>query len=321
MDTVFALLTIMYGLLNTFSIHLSKAMQDHGIRLFKKERERVIRIGQTYSFKDDMREIFTPARKQYLYVYIIGVILNQTPMIWGTIGGRFGPAPYFTSVFPLGMIILLIYSKKVIHDRIPKMEAYGITAIIGGTLILGIDNIFRVPDENQLDYSMAWIIISIFFVFSAVAIYFALKRGSPNLIGVVFGSLGGVMGSLDPVLKDMGQEFGGGGISAYLPGNTIGWIIFLVSFLMGSFSFMITQFGFVQNAKAPLMTAFYNTFYLSFPVFLYLMIDTAFTLTPMMIVGFLFNVLGIVLLSNHVVTLEKAKNLQLASVPLEIQEF
>ncbi|TFH30212.1 MAG: hypothetical protein E4G98_02485 [Promethearchaeota archaeon] len=317
----FALLTVMYGLFNTLSIHLSKAMQDHGIRLFKKERERVIRLGQTYSFRDDMREIFTPARKTYLWIYMIGVILNQTPIIWGTIGGRFGRAPYFTSVFPLGMVILLLYSKKIIHDRIPKMEAYGITAIIGGTLILGIENIFREPVENQLDYSTAWIIIAIFSFFAVITIYYALKFGSPQLIGVIFGSLGGIMGSLDPILKDIGQEYGGGGVSAYIPGNVAGWIIFLVSFIMGSLSFIITQWGFTLDAKAPLMTGFYNTFYLSFPTFLYLMIDSAYTLTPMMIVGLLFNVLGIVLLSNHVVTLEKAKKFQLASVPLEIPEF
>ncbi len=317
----FALLTVMYGLINTLSIHLSKAMQDHGIRLFKKERERVIRLGQTYSFKDDMREIFTPARKLYLWIYMIGVILNQTPLIWGTLGGRFGRAPYFTSVFPLGMVILLLYSKNIIHDRIPKMEAYGITAIIGGTLILGIENIFREPVENQLDYSTAWIIISLVSIFAVGSIYFALKTASPQLIGVIFGSLGGVMGSLDPILKDMGQEYGGGGISAYVPGNIAGWIIFSISFLMGSFSFLITQWGYAQDAKAPLMTGFYNTFYLSFPTFLYLMIDSTYTLTPMMIVGLLFNVLGIILLSNHVVSLEKAKKFQLVSVPLEIPEF
>lgn len=321
MASLYAVLTVLYGVFNTISIHLSKAMQDHGIRLFKKERERVIKLGQNYCFKDDVKELFTKESKQYLWVYIVGVLLNQSPILWGTLGGRFGRAPYFTSVFPLGMVLLLIYSKKVMHDKIPKMELYGISAIFTGTIILGIENIFQEPASNELNYSLAWVIIAIFMVIAFLAIYFSIKTKAPNFIGIIFGSLGGIMGSLDPILKDIGQEFGEGGVSAYIPGNVFGWTIFFISFIMGSFSFLITQWGYALGAKAPLMTGFYNTFYLSFPVFLYLLIDSSYNLSVLTLLGFFFNIVGIVILSNHVVAIYKERKIKLAKIPIECPDF
>ena len=115
-------LTVLLGLINTLIIHLSRAMQDHGIRLFKKNRDKIINQGSTYRFTHDLRMIFTKNTKVYMWIYLVGVLLNQTPLIWGTIGTRYGRAPYFTSVFPIGMLILFYYSKKVMHDKIPRIQ-------------------------------------------------------------------------------------------------------------------------------------------------------------------------------------------------------
>lgn len=311
-------LTVLLGLINTIAIHLSKAMQDHGIRLFKKNRDHIINQGNTYSFSRDLRKIFTKRTKIYMWIYLGGVLLNQTPIIWGTIATKFGRAPYFTSVFPIGMLILFYYSKKVMHDKIPRTQMYGITAVLGGTMLIGLENILRVPDNNHLDYTAAWITIAIIFILSAVGIIFALKIKSTALIGIVFGAVGGIMGSLDPILKDIGQEIGTSNGSSFLPATLPGWILFLLSLLMGTFSFFLTQWAYSLDAKAPLMTGFYNTFFLSFPMMLYLIIDSTFHMTFLSVLGLLLNIGGIIIISRHVVAVHRERKIRVLSIPIEV---
>ncbi|MCF2138614.1 MAG: hypothetical protein K9W44_00995 [Candidatus Lokiarchaeota archaeon] len=316
-----AWLTVLYGVINSIAIHLSKAMQDHGIRLFKKNRDRVIERGYTYSFAHDMRGLFSKKSHIYMWIYLIGVILNQTPIIWGTIATRYGRAPYFTSVFPLGMLVLFIYSKKVMHDHIPKLQLYGITAILAGTVLIGLENILKPYRSNELNYNAAWIVICIFFFFALVGIFISTKIGTPALIGIVFGAIGGVMGSLDPILKDISQEYGVSQISqvsSFFPITTMGWIIFLISLLMGSFSFFITQWAYSLDAKAPLMISFYNTFYLSFPVLLYLIIDSTYHMTILSLFGLFLNIIGVVIISRHVVAVHRERQVHLIRIPVEI---
>ncbi|WP_457556980.1 hypothetical protein [Candidatus Harpocratesius sp.] len=316
-----AWLTVLYGVINSIAIHLSKAMQDHGIRLFKKNRDRVIERGYTYSFAHDMRGLFSKKSRIYLWIYLIGVILNQTPIIWGTIATRYGRAPYFTSVFPLGMLVLFLYSKKVMHDHIPKLQLYGITAILAGTILIGLENILKPYRSNELNYNVAWIVICVFFFIAFAGILISTKIGTPALIGIVFGAIGGVMGSLDPILKDISQEYGASQVSqvsSFFPITKMGWIIFLISLLMGSFSFFITQWAYSLDAKAPLMTGFYNTFYLSFPVLLYLIIDSTYHMTILSLIGLFLNIIGVVIISRHVVAVHRERKVHLIRIPLEV---
>jgi len=82
-------LGLLFGIINTLVLHLSKAMERHGIEIFSRKK----------SFKEKGKKPL---------IYIIGFILNNTVFIWQIIGISFARAAVFSSVFGLGLILLMI---------------------------------------------------------------------------------------------------------------------------------------------------------------------------------------------------------------------
>ena len=83
------LLGILFGIINTLILHLAKAMERHGIETFSKDK----------TLKEKGKK---PT------IYVIGFILNNTVFVWQIIGINFASATVFSSVFGLGLILLMI---------------------------------------------------------------------------------------------------------------------------------------------------------------------------------------------------------------------
>jgi drug/metabolite transporter (DMT)-like permease len=287
-------LGMLFGVIGTVLLHLAKAMERQGIEIFAQIKAR---LTNTES------RVEGGAKKPV--IYMVGFILNQTIMFWMMLGTMFAPPTYYTSVFGLGLVALMIYSAKVLKEEIKRIEYIGSIVLIAGTLILGYDGVRQGSLEmSTINVTLALTIILTFFAIGWIIVLIVKRKGTPNLIGVVFGIFAGGSGCFDPVLKGIGQTQGSTG---FLPSTGLGWIVFLISFAFAATSFWVTQWGFARNAKASVLVPCYNTLYLINPILV-----LTFTLP-----GFLFSgitVIGIVTTSIGIILMQAFKNEKKPSV-------
>ena len=268
------------GILSTTLLHIAKAMERHGIEIFDQIRSKV--TGQA------IEGVEGGAKKPT--IYIVGVILNNLTPIWAILANFFGPPSYLTSMFGLGLIALMIYAAKVLHEPIQRIEYFGAVVLVTGTLLLGIDGLLRPTlDMSTMDEVKSFIFVGIFIALGLVAIGIALKKNSTTVIGIIFGLFAGGCGGLDPVFKGIGQKGG-------LPANFLGWFIFLLSFGIGTIAFMVTQWGFARKANASTLVPSYNSLYVVVPILIQAWALPGFGLTWLTWVGMVITIIGIVLM-------------------------
>jgi drug/metabolite transporter (DMT)-like permease len=280
-----AIVAMGFGICSTVMIHLGKAMERHGIEVFDQIGAK---LGKTKNEKVE-KGLKKPT------IYIIGAILNNIAFLWAIVGNLFAPPSYMTSMFGLGLIALLIYASRILHEKIQRIEYIGAVVLIIGTLILGMDGMIRPNmDMSQVNVPIALIFIGVFIIIGFIGIGFVVKQKSTTILGIVFGLVAGGCGGFDPVMKGIGQNFGTG--SGY-PTSWIGWLVFALSFLMGFFSFTITQWGFIRKANASTLVPCFNSNYVVLPVLIQTLTLPGFTIEPLTIIGLLITISGIVLMT------------------------
>ncbi len=279
---------MMWGLLSTSLLNLANAMQRHGIDIFDQ-----IRTKLNISEEEAETDLKKPT------IYIVGVLLNQTPPIWAILANATGAPPsYYTSTFGLGLVILLLYSTKILKEEIRPLEYVGAAILILGTLILGYDGIIRPElDMSLINITTAFIFIGVFSIAGIIGMVIGLKENDPKLIGILFGLFAGGLGCLDPVLKGIGQNYQEAG---GLPVDFIGWVIFLLSFLLGFLAFILTQWGFARKADASSLIPAFNSTFVVVPIIIQILALPGFDLHWITIGGLVVTVLGITIMtSNH----------------------
>ncbi|MHA1378424.1 MAG: EamA family transporter [Candidatus Helarchaeota archaeon] len=229
------ILGLLFGLLGTCILHLSKSMERHGIEIF-----------------DTKKELKEKDKKPL--IWMIGFILNNTIFIYQLAGTYYANASVYSSVFGVGLIVLLIYSINILKEKLSKWDWLGSGLIIIGTLLIGITFISR--SQEFLTPSINW---DVFFtlmvvstiIFSIMLIFgrFVEKRSIPLLFGLVAGSLG----SMDNIWKHLGLTTGN-------------FYITILSFALGGLSFLTTQWGFANQADASKLVPCYNSAYIIIPV-------------------------------------------------------
>ncbi|MHA1112477.1 MAG: hypothetical protein ACTSRE_15385, partial [Promethearchaeota archaeon] len=227
---------------------------------------------------------------------IIGVILNQIPFLWIMISNIFAPYTYFTSMYGIGLVLLLWYSHKYLKEAITKRKIIGAVILIIGTIILGVDGILR-PELNMADINIisSSIFIGVLIVLAIIFVPLSIKTKSPFVIGIVFGIIGGSFQSLDAVIKGIGQSFGVEK-AGFFPSNTIGWIIFLISFLSGTFSFLLSQIGFSKKTDASVQVPVANSSFIVIPILIQTISLPGYGVTVLMVLGVMIVVAGIILM-------------------------
>ncbi len=255
-------LGLLFGLIATIILHLAKAMERHGIEIFDR----------TKSLKEKGKKPL---------IWFIGFGLNNTMAIWQLAGTYFAPASVFVSVFGMGLVVVLIYSTRILNEKMTRWNWIGASLIIAGTLFSGI-LLFNRPEITSpvLNYD----------AFKALMIGSAVVLGSiivfshftNKAVSLLFGLVAGSCGGLDNVLKHSGFQ----------EGNI--WII-LISFGVGFLGFLFTQWGFAKKADASKLVPAYNSSYIILPiVFESIIIVSVFTrITPLQVVAIAIIIIGI----------------------------
>jgi uncharacterized membrane protein len=210
---------ILLGILSTVQLHLAKAMERQGIEVFDQIRAKIK--------KEAMSPEIAGFKKPV--IYIVAQVLNNTIFLYIMLSDMFGPASYFTSMFGVGLVVLMTYSAKVLKEKIQPIEYLGSVILITGTLLLGIDAIFEqnpAATYATMNTNVVWTFFSIMGVAGAGLIAYSYKTGKAT--GLIFGIFGGFFSCFDPIFKAVGQQLGG--TAGILRSTTYGWVFFLISF-------------------------------------------------------------------------------------------
>jgi drug/metabolite transporter (DMT)-like permease len=257
---------LLFGLIGTITLHLAKAMERHGIDLFNRKMSR------------------TEKGKKPL-IWFIGFGLNNTQFIWQLIGNSFAPASVYVSVFGVGLVIVLIYSVRILKEQMTHWDWIGSGLILFGTLFVGF-LLFNRPEiiAPMVNYDAFTILMiaSAIILTSMIAFSYWRKKA----ISLFFGLAAGSCGAIDNVLKHSGIE----------EGNI--WII-VVSFAIGFGGFLITQWGYINKADASKLVPAYNASYIIIPVLFesWIIVSIFTQITIPQIIGISIIILGIIFMT------------------------
>lgn len=249
-------LVLLLGILSTIQTHLAKALERQGIEVFDQIKARLQKSSQPVE-----------GGLKKPVIYTIGLILNNTLFIWSILAQPHGPPALFSSMFGVGLVFLMAYAAAVLKEPIARREIAGAAAIVLGTLAIGYENITRAAalDRFTMNLSAFFLALCVWLASSIAFIVAADRSRDLRLTAVAFGLLAGGLGSLDPFLKGVGQNYGGP--SGILPSNAIGTSIFVFSFIVGFLAFLVTQIGFAKKVRASLLVPAYNAAFIGLPVF------------------------------------------------------
>ncbi len=258
---------LLLGILSTIQIHLAKALERQGIEVFEQIKARLQK-----NIQPEEGGLKKPA------VYTIGLVLNHTVFIWAILAQPYGPPALFSSMFGIGLVVLMGYAAFFLKERITRLELGGAVVIVAGTVAIGIENIARVNmDRYSMNLTALLVALGIWLALSLACVVAASRSSNLSLIALAFGILAGGLGSLDPFFKGVGQNYGGK--SGFLPSNSIGTIFFIASFVVGFLAFVVTQVGFVRKVRASLLIPAYNAAFIGLPVVLQVFLLPAYRLS------------------------------------------
>ncbi|HDZ18541.1 MAG TPA: hypothetical protein ENH75_09635 [archaeon] len=152
-------LGLLFGIIATLISHLSKGFQKRGIEIFDRDK----------SFKEKGKKPL---------IYIIGLILNYSIVIWQVIALQFSSAAVFTSVFGLGLIVILVYSHYILHEKITRKELEGSILIIFGTTFIGIIQLFEPINAEVISYFRFYLMLIILFFILTIALMSSIKANT-----------------------------------------------------------------------------------------------------------------------------------------------
>lgn len=270
-------LGLLFGIVNTMVLHLAKAMERHGIEIFSRKK----------TFKQKGKKPL---------IYIIGFALNNTVFIWQILGTTFASAAVFSSVFGLGLILLMLYSHYILHEEIKTPELIGALLIVIGTTLIGFLYIIEPPEAGVINYTNFFILLIFISVIFTILISYSWKTKIG--IALIFGAVAGTFGGMDNVFKRMGlsssnflEAFAGVFRLEILS------IIFVISFFLGLLALTLTQIGFAKGAEASKLVPMYNSLYITGPVIFELIIIEGATVSIGIILSIIVIIGGVFLMN------------------------
>ncbi|MFO8029595.1 MAG: hypothetical protein R6U28_07020 [Cyclonatronaceae bacterium] len=240
MDTNYAFVLVI-GILGSSVVHFSQGLMRLAI----------------------MRKAGGAVQSRIRWIYIAGVALNFTAPLWMILANRFGPTTLYTSMYAVGLIVLLAFSCAKLGQEFRSRDLIGVLLLIAGTALLGIDGLGNPVDMSTVN--PAPLLVA---GLTAVVLVWPLDRfGRQHDIiplGMLVGMLGGVFLALDSLLKGVAQY--DSGAAAFLPTTGMGLTLFVVSFIGAGLAFGMTQLAHIRSAKASETIAGYDVAYVALPV-------------------------------------------------------
>jgi hypothetical protein len=273
------------GLLATSQIHISKGLQRYGIEGFR----------QASSFSSPKKR---RSRKQ---LYVGAIVLNNAAFFWVLLANLFADPAAYTSMFGFGLIILMLFSEKILKEKVGHIRHVGAILLGVGTFFLGWaagQNKGGTGDASimaHIDLEKLFIFILLFYTCLLLLLLIARwKQVGSGILGGIIGIITGSSGALDPIIKAVSQHYGGR--SGLLPSSAFGWLLFLGSFLFGAIALGLTQAGFAWKMRATVVVPFHNMSLILLPLLLLSLTLPGYSLSLLHIPGLLLVGLGMVLL-------------------------
>jgi len=281
---------MIYGIVGSVLFNVSKGMQ----------RQSIDALSSIFSKRGKQPgEGRRPRSAKNIILYATGFVLNNSLGFFAILANRYAPTSYFTSMFGLGIIALMLYSGIILKEPIHPLQYAGAVVLALGTLILGYDGIVREKMTMAgISLPAAGIVISASLLIGFFLLLYARRTRSLLVLGVIYGLLIGFAASLDPVLKGIGQNLGGG--ERYLPKLSLGWFIFLSSFLFATLSFAASQWIFSRGVRASVLIPSQNFAYIIYPIFIQAVSLPGFKLTGLTISGLFITILGIIIMQTMI---------------------
>lgn len=229
-----AIVAMVIGVAGTSVIHLSKGMMRHGIG----SRNRA--------------------------AYTVGVLMNFTNPLWVMVANRFAPTVFYTSMYGLGMVPLLIFSRVVLGERLHARQYTGIGVIIGGTILIGAGNAIGAPPSLFGANRSLLIAIAVTWAVGAPLAALLMRGRAVRVQEYLFGIAAGGMAALEAVVKGVAQS--GATTSTFLPTDSAAWWLFGLSFLGAAGAFGMIQWSYIRQCRASVMGALYNVAYVTMPL-------------------------------------------------------
>jgi hypothetical protein len=249
------IIAMIFGILGSIQLHIAKALQSQGVKTLE-----LLRIGNG----KDSEKLKYDGRIHKSRHYIAGLILSNTGFIWIILANRFAPSSYFTSMFGIGLIFLILYADKIMGEHVPSGVYLGSFILLIGTLLIGYDgikhdHITMTGVDNKIIVTVAagFIFISTLFIILA-------KRYKRDLVTIAGGFLAGGLSCFDPIFKGLGQHKGE--VASFLPTDTGGWIFFISSLIFTTYAFILCQWCFSHKARVSLFVPVFNSVYIILPI-------------------------------------------------------
>ena len=108
-EPIFALI---FGIIGTVLFHVGKSMQKQGIGFLSIIRKKIS--------GNDAAQKLSKSDIRHGFLYLTGIILNNTLAFWIMLANLFAPSSYFSSMFGIGIIALMIYSRSILQEAITR---------------------------------------------------------------------------------------------------------------------------------------------------------------------------------------------------------
>jgi len=268
------------GIVATTQIHISKGLQKYGIAALRPGSRSI------HSSEHHLRK---------KVLYFTGIILNNLAFMWALVANLYAPTAYYTSVFGIGLVVMMVFSEVVLKERHSTLQHAGAAVIAFGTLLIGFgSNTADVPGMSHIQLDTVLFFIAVFYPLLLIAIGFSIRLHLNRPIGILVGILTGCSAALDPIFKGIGQT--AGAQARLIPQTGVGWSFFIGSFIFGAMAFLFTQLGFYKHARASTLVAFHNISLILLPIVLLKISLPGFKLAHLQSTGLLLVIGGIVLM-------------------------
>ena len=264
---------MLIGVAGTTTIHLSKGVMRLGIQQLQTAR----------THKRSTRRASA--------MYALGVAMNFTNPLWVILANRFAPTVFYTSMYGVGLIALVVFAGVVLHERLHRNQLIGVAIVLVGTTLVGIGNLtghmaslYTANRTVLVGFAIAWFV-------AAPLGSLVLRRRSLGLQEVFFGIAAGGLAGLEAVVKGVAQA--GAVQNTLLPTDSATWWLFGASFLGAAGAFGMIQWSYLRSCRASVMGSVYNVAYVALPLLLTVLVVQEATLGVWSIAGLLVLTAGV----------------------------
>lgn len=230
----------------------------------------------------------------YRLPYGAGLVMNFSAPLWVIAANGFAPTVFYTSMYAVGLIPLLIYSHRKLGSPAGPREVAGAAFLALGAGTLGFGEwIGGAPPMSALQHHP---ILLCAVIWLAAAPLIGWLSGKVRLlpVGLVMGLAGGGFLALDSLMKGLAQA--DGVASAFWPETTYGISLFALSFIGAIAAFAMTQWAHRRGAAPSETIAGYDAAYVGLPVFLVPAATGDVGVNVVCVIGFALVVIGLILL-------------------------